>query len=321
MADSGCAMDINQAEISNIFNFATEQARTIVHLHWLVLGVCILIGATVMGLLGYASVKFRQRDSDAEPEQSPGDIKLEILWTVGPFLIVSFLGVMTAIVMHQINPSVGARQPDVIVIAHQWWWEYRYPKYGVVTANELYLPQGADYLLEIRAADVVHSFWVPDFGEKMDAIPGHPNHLFFKPLRAGVFIGSCSEYCGADHALMRIIVRVVPADAFSDWIKSQKEVPIAAGTPAAANGEKLFMSNTCSRCHEIAGTDAKAQVGPNLSHLADRKTIGTGIIPNDQANLAKWIINPQQFKPGCYMPKMRLTEKDATDIAAYLDGL
>jgi cytochrome c oxidase subunit 2 len=183
------------------------------------------------------------------------------------------------------------------------------------------LPEGVNSLLEIRSADVVHSFWVPDFGQKMDAIPGHPNDVFFTPIRKGLFTGSCSEYCGADHALMRILATVVSPQEFDAWTRSQLKVPAAQTDKTAQHGEELFVSKTCMQCHAIAGTKAAGQVGPDLTHLGDRQTIGAGLLPNNLENVTAWIRNPQQFKPGCHMPKMRLSKDDAHDIAVYLESL
>jgi len=314
-------MDLSTAQTTNIFNWATEQARTIVWLEWVNLAICMAILFTVIGLLTYAAIKFRGKAGDADPPHVEGNLKLEITWTVIPALIFLFLGVLTGTVMHDVNPPVGKRLPDVIVNAHQFWWEYSYPKTGVVTANELYLPEGADLLLEIRSADVIHSFWVPDFGQKMDAIPGHKNNLFLKPVRSGLFLGQCSEYCGAQHSLMRIVANVVPQKEFDTWTQSQLKVPAAPTDPTAKHGEELIMSKTCVQCHNIAGTKAVANVAPDLTHIADRKTLGSGLLENTTDNLTKWIMNPQQFKPGCYMPNMRLTESDAHDMAVYLENL
>jgi cytochrome c oxidase subunit 2 len=314
-------MDISSAQTTNIFNFATEQARTIVYLHLVDLFICFGILLTVVGLLTAVVLKFRRRPGDGEPEQSEGNVKLEITWTVIPTVIFLLLGVLTGIVMSIVNKPVGDRQPDVIVNGHQFWWEYRYPKSGAITANELYLPEGKDLLFEIRAADVIHSFWVPDFGEKMDAIPGHPNHLFLKPIRQGLFLGQCSEFCGAQHSLMRIMATVVSPKDFETWTQSQLKVPAAPTDKIAKHGEKLFMSNTCGQCHAIAGTKAAAQVAPDLTHISTRNTIGDGVIANNTENLARWIMNPQDFKPGCLMPKMRLSESEAHDIAVYLENL
>ncbi len=314
-------MDLSNAQISSIFHFATEQARTIVWLQYINLAICLGFFLTVVGLLTFVIFKFRQRPGDAEPHQSEGNTKLEITWTVIPTIIFLILGVLTFVVMKDVNPPAGKRLPDIIVIGHQYWWEYRYPKQGVVTANEFYLPVGTDLMLEVRGADVIHSFWVPDFGQKMDAIPGHPNKLFLKPIREGVFLGQCAEYCGSQHSLMRIIANVVPQKEFDKWIASQQAVPVTPQDPSSQHGQELFMSKTCVQCHRVAGTEAKALVAPDLTHIASRKTIGAGVIGNNVKNLTAWIMNPQQFKPGCLMPNMRLPEHDARDLAVYLENL
>jgi len=314
-------MDITNAEITNVFNFATTQAKAIVDLAYIHIGICLLFLVTVVGLTAYAVLKFRHREGDPEPEQHEGNLKLEIIWTVIPTLIFAYLGVLTGLVMYQVNPPVRSRQPDLIVTGHQFWWEYKYPKTGLVTANEFFIPVNADLLFEIRGADVIHSFWVPCFGQKMDGIPGHPNKLFLKPIKKGIFLGQCAEYCGDQHGLMRIIANVVEPKDFEKWQQSQLKVPAAPNDEAAKHGQELFMSRTCVQCHAIAGTAATARVAPDLTHLADRKSIGAGVIANNLENLSQWIKDPQKFKPGCYMPKMMLTEREAHDIAYYLENL
>jgi cytochrome c oxidase subunit 2 len=275
----------------------------------------------VTGLVTYVVIKFRHKEGDPEPPQPEGNLKFEIAWTVVPAIIFLALGVLTGFVMHDVSPPVGKRKPDVIVIGHQYWWEYQFPKTGVIAANEVYLPVGADMLFEVRGADVIHSWWVPAFGEKMDAIPGHPNNLFVKPIRTGMFLGQCAEFCGEQHGLMRIITNVVPQKDFDNWQQSQLKVPAQPTDKSAQHGKELFMNRTCVQCHAISGTQATARVAPDLTHIADRKTIGAGVIPNDLDNLTHWIMNPQQFKPGCQMPNMRLPESDAHDIAYYLENL
>jgi cytochrome c oxidase subunit 2 len=314
-------MDITNAQTSNIFSFATEQAKTIVQLHYIDLAMCFIILAIVAGLMTAIVLKFRHRGETDYPEQTHGNLKYEIGWTLVPTLTLIVMGILTAVVMHSVNPPIGKTQPDVIVVGHQWWWEYRYPKYGVVTANELYLPVGKNSLLELRAADVIHSFWVPNFGEKMDCIPGHTNNLFLQPTQVGVFTGSCSEYCGAQHGLMRILVNVVPQKDFETWIDTQKKVPAAPTEAHQVNGEKLLLAKTCMECHNVAGTAAVARVAPDLTHIATRRTLGSGVIANNMDNLTNWIMNPQTIKPGCMMPEMRLAKSDAHDIAAYLENL
>ncbi|PWT94154.1 MAG: cytochrome c oxidase subunit II [Candidatus Melainabacteria bacterium] len=314
-------MDLSSAQFTSIFNFATEQGRTLVDLLYLNLWICLGFLVTVAGLLIFGIIKYRHRPGDGEPDQTEGSTTLEIIWTAIPLVIFLYLGWLTFSVMGIVYPPAGKRQPDITVIGHQFWWEYRYPKSGVVTANELYLPLGSDLMLEIRGADVIHSFWVPGFGQKMDAIPGHPNNLFLKPIREGLFLGQCAEYCGSQHSLMRIMANVVSPKEFEAWTKSQAKVPAPPTDKTALHGRELFMSRTCIQCHSIAGTCATAQVAPDLTHIADRKTIGAGVIANNLENLTEWIMDPQQFKPGSLMPNMRLTKSEAHDIAFYLENL
>lgn len=316
-------MDIKNADFTSIFNVATSQNKALCDLHWFTLMICVLIGVVVAGLLVAVIVKFRtpENDDGSEPKQVHGNIKLEIIWTAIPLFIVIVLGALTAWVMWLVNPPAGNRQPDVVVIGHQWWWEYQYPKLGVVTANELWLPAGQEQLFEIRAADVVHSFWVPAFGQKMDAIPGHPTTMWLKPTKPGLFLGQCSEYCGQQHALMRIIAKVVTPEEFAAWAQAQAVVPSAPTDASAVHGKELFNNATCVECHRIAGTESTAQIGPDLTHIAQRSTLGAGVLPNDVDNLARWMQNPQHFKPGVNMPNMRLTDADAHDMATYLEGL
>lgn len=317
-------MDINNAEFTSIFNVASLQNRHLVDLHWFTLAICVLIAFVVTGLLIAVITKFRTADNDdgSEPRQISGNVRLEIIWTAVPLLIVTVLGILTAVVMLVVNPPVGNKKPDVIVVGHQWWWEYQYPKHGVTTANELYLPVGKNTLFEIRSADVVHSFWVVAFGQKMDAIPGHPTNMWVHPVKTGKFLGACSEYCGAQHSLMRIIANVVPQKDFDAWIEKQKAVPGEPTDPAAIRGKKLFNDATCVECHRVAGNDkATALIGPDLTHIAQRETLGTGVLENNTTNLTKWIQNPQPFKPGVNMPNMRLSDQDAHDISVYLESL
>jgi cytochrome c oxidase subunit 2 len=316
-------MDLKNADFTTIFNVATSQNKYLCDLHWFTLAICVLIGFVVTGLLIAVIVKFRTpaNDDGSEPKQVHGNIKLEIIWTAIPLLIVTVLGVLTAYVMFVTNPPAANKQPDVVVIGHQWWWEYRYPKLGVTTANELVLPVGQNQLLDIEAADVVHSWWVPAFGQKMDAIPGHPAKMWLNPTKTGLFLGTCSEFCGQQHSLMRIIAKVVTPQEFDAWVKAQQAIPEGPSDASAERGKQLFESATCVQCHRVAGTDAVAQIGPDLTHIAQRQTLGAGVLENNVDNLAKWMQNPQTFKPGVYMPNMRLTDEEAHDIATYLENL
>lgn len=305
----------------SVFNAQSPQAQEIAKLFYIDLAIAGVILLVVSTLILIAIFRFRQRPGQAEPVQDPGNPKLETLWTVLPSLVVVLLLVLTAHTMQIVNPPVGQRTPDVVVTAHQWWWAYHYPRSGVVTANELHLPAGTNCLLRIESADVIHDFWVPNLGAKMDAIPGHPNMLWITPHTPGVYLGTCAEFCGAEHALMGIRVVVQTPEDFARWEQAQLQVPVAPTGAEAGRGAQLFAAQTCSTCHLIAGTPAAGHVGPDLTHLAGRETLGAGVLANNLTNLMRWIQNPQAIKPGCHMPALRLTADEAHALAVYLGGL
>ncbi|MCX7010881.1 MAG: cytochrome c oxidase subunit II [Kiritimatiellaeota bacterium] len=290
---------------TSVFNPQSPQAQEIAQLFYIDLVVCAVILLIVATLVIVALIRFRQRPGQGEPYQDPGNPKLETLWTVVPSIVVLVLLVLTARTMHLVNPPVGHRTPNVIVTAHQWWWAYHYPQSGVITANELHMPAGTNWLLGIESADVIHSFWVPDLGAKMDAIPGHPNFLWITPHKTGVYLGTCAEYCGAEHALMGIRVVVQAPEEFAQWEREQLRMPAIPTGAEAERGAQLFAEKTCVSCHMIAGTQALGHVGPDLTHLADRDTLGSGVLANNVTNLTHWILHPQAIKPGCHMPALR----------------
>ncbi|MEJ2653468.1 MAG: cytochrome c oxidase subunit II [Gammaproteobacteria bacterium] len=306
---------------TSVFAPDSPQARAIERLFYFDLAIAAVIFAAVAGLVIAAVVRFRYRPGAPLPRQDEGNPKLETAWTIIPALILTALFIGTWRTMVFVNPPLHGRKPGMVVTAHQWWWEFRYPHSGVVTANELHLPVRVTSLLEVRTADVIHDFWVPDLGAKVDAIPNHPNYLWTKPSQTGIFLGTCAEFCGNEHALMGIRVIVQEPAAFSAWIQSQLVVPATPTNGVAGAGAKLFLTRTCENCHTIAGTAAKGTFGPNLTHLADRETIGAGVITNGLTNLTAWIHNPDRFKPGIYMPNLHLTESEAHAIAVYLEGL
>ncbi len=306
---------------TSVFDANSPQARAIARLFYFDLAISAVIFLTVASLVVYAVIRFRERPGQAKPFQDPGNPRLETLWTVVPALILLTLLVGTAYTMKIVNPPVVHPAPNVIVNAHQWWWEYRYPQSGVVTANELHLPVREKWLLQIESADVIHDFWVPNLAAKVDAIPRNQNYLWLTPSREGIFLGTCAEYCGRQHALMGIRVIVESPEKFAAWTRSQLRVPGKPAGPEAERGAKLFQEQTCMNCHAIAGTQAKSTVGPDLTHVGSRQTLGAGASPNNLEQLTAWIKDPQAIKPGCNMPSLKLTDSQARDIAVYLEAL
>ena len=324
-----CAGAARAQSPTNIFDPAATPARSIFVLSMLVLAVTLGIFLVVGGLLAYALVRFRHRPQDEarEPAQIYGSNQIELSWTVIPILIVVMLFLSTTRVIlgtEAIAKPAGAL--DVIVIGHQFWWEYRYPKYGIVTANELHVPVSdanhATYLT-MSSADVAHSFWVPRLAGKMDLIPNRINTMWIDPEQAGLYLGQCAQYCGTQHAKMLLRVYAQSPADFDAWAAQQKlpaRNDFFAGS-AAAEGEKVFMQNACINCHAIAGTVATGRFGPDLTHLASRDTIAAGAIENTPENLRKWIDDPNSMKPGSLMPSMHLSGKELDNITAYLTQL
>ena len=313
---------------TSIFAPVSTPATSIYGLSLFVLAVTGTIFIVVFGMLLYAAVKFRRRSGDnrREPLQIYGSDQLELAWTVIPVLIVLVLFMTSARVIHKVQ---DARRPpgaiEVTVIGHQFWWEYRYPRYGFVTANELHVPVSdpanpTPTFLELLSADTDHSFWIPRLAGKTDLIPNHPNSMWIEPQETGTFLGQCAQYCGTQHAKMLLRAYVESRDDFERWVKAQQQaVPQNTPlSPEAAEGREIFNSTACINCHAISGTVANGLFGPNLTHLMSRETIASGIAANTSANLRLWIHDPAAMKPGALMPAMNLTERDLDAVTAYM---
>jgi cytochrome c oxidase subunit II len=293
-----------------------------------VLAVTGTIFAIVFGLLLYAAVKFRKRANDdlREPLQIYGSDQLEMAWTVIPVLIVIVLFMTSARVIHAVE---DARRPpgtiEVTVIGHQFWWEYRYPQYGFVTANELHVPVSdpghpTPTFLKLLSADTDHSFWIPRLAGKTDLIPNHPNSTWIDPHEAGLYLGQCAQYCGTQHAKMLLRASVDSRPDFDRWVRGQQQIARdeSALSPEALEGRRVFHATACINCHAIAGTQADGRFGPDLTHLMSRETIASGVAPNTAAELRRWVQNPAAIKPGSLMPSMNLTDTELDEVTAYL---
>jgi len=316
---------------TNIFDPAATPAKSIFSLSMLVLSVTLVIFIVVAGLLVYALVRFRHRstDSDREPAQVYGSNQIELSWTVIPILIVVMLFLSTTRVILQTEASPKpAEAINVTVIGHQYWWEYSYPKQGVVTANELHIPisdpkRPTPTYLEMSSADVSHSFWVPRLAGKTDLIPNRVNTMWIDPPEAGLYLGQCAQYCGAQHAKMLLRVYAQSPADFAAWIEHQQK-PAAAdlsSNPVAEEGRTVFLHNACINCHTVRGTVANGRFGPDLTHLASRDTIASGPIENTPQNLRAWIADPNEMKPGSLMPSMHLNQHDLDVVTTYLTTL
>jgi cytochrome c oxidase subunit II len=314
----------NPDQIPNIFKPQSTPANSIFHLSLLVLAITGLIFAVVFSLLVYAVAKFRKRDEDdgREPPQVYGSNQVELAWTVIPILIVLVLFLATARVIHSIQDAPKPpRAIEVIAIGHQFWWEFRYPALGVVTANELHVPVSdpsnpTPTFLTLLSVDTDHSFWVPRLAGKTDLIPNRVNHTWIDPQQAGLYLGQCAQYCGTQHAKMLLRVYADSPQQFNEWVQEQRKP--ALHNDAVAEGRRIFEITACVNCHAVSGTIADGHFGPDLTHLMSRDTIASGAAPNTRENLRAWIQNPDTIKPGSLMPAMQLNEKDLDALTAYL---
>jgi cytochrome c oxidase subunit 2 len=304
---------------------ASPDAASISHLFFVVLLICTVILLVVVGLIATSVVRFRSAGPDL-PKQDFGSRRSEVIWAMLPVLIVLAFGAISVRLILSIITVPTARaaeagDADLVVVGHQWWWEVRYPVSGAVTANEIHIPVGRKLLVRVDSADVIHSFWVPQLGPKMDMVPGHPNFVWLQADRAGEYEGACSEFCGDQHAWMRFIVVAESAPQYDAWLARQAHPAIAPSGAAAQAGERFFFKQTCANCHAIGGTGAVANAAPDLTHVATRRQLAAGIIPNTRQDLARWLRNPQQIKPGCLMPNFSLDDEQVTQLVAYLEGL
>ena len=211
----------------------------------------------------------------------------------------------------------------VRINASQWWWGVRYlsndPSQVIETANEIHIPVGQPVRFELTSSDVIHSFWIPKLGGKMDVIPGQTNAMWLQADEPGRYRGQCSEYCGAQHAHMAMQVVAEAPEAYRQWRANQLRGALVPDGSVRA-GLSTFLDR-CAVCHAVRGTRAGGMVGPDLSHLMSRATLAAGLIPNTSGNLAAWIADPQAIKPGSRMPNLGLSGAELHSVLTFLQTL
>jgi cytochrome c oxidase subunit 2 len=302
-------------KLGGVFNASSPEMEAMADLTFFIIIIAVAIFGIISISIVYILIRFRSQPGViSEPRQDFGSTRVEIVWTVIPALIVGVFFFSTIRTMYAVNPPFGDREPDIKIIGHQWWWEINYPKSGVRTANEVHIPIGSKLLVRLESVDVIHDFWVPELAPKIDLVPGHINHIWLSASKTGTYLGACAEFCGVQHANMRIRVIAETQEDFDEWQKEQLRVPSMPTTGKAAQGAKLFQEKACVNCH-LTG------VGPDLTHLPSRQTLAAGALVNTPENLAKWLKNPEKFKPGSYMPNLKLTDAEVSALVAYLEAL
>jgi cytochrome c oxidase subunit 2 len=303
------------------------EAQKLADLFWVFFGVSVVVWLLVTAALVWAIVRRRpQRPdplaSDEARERRIGRVIAGCVAATGAVVIA--LTILSYFAQQGLSATLG-NALTISVAGHQWWWEVRYddPEPGRVflTANEIHVPIGQPVVVKLETRDVIHSFWIPSLAGKMDQINNHPNALQFTASRAGVYRGQCAEFCGQQHAKMAFFVVASPPEEFAAWRRKQIEPATSPRDPLRAAGLHVFLSRSCMACHTIRGTTAGGQAGPDLTHLASRRSIAAGTLPLTSGHLAAWIVDPQHVKPGAQMPSTPLSGAELNALVAYLMGL
>jgi len=320
-----------QAQPQDVLAPAGPQAAHIQSLWNLTVVVCSIVFAAVLGALVYVLWRRPRADISALPDLSV-HMKPEsaAMRSVGGAVVASVLLLLLLIVASVLTDRALAHLSlrdalHVQITANQWWWEARYDDEQAsnvfTTANELHIPAGRPVIFSLRSNDVIHSFWVPNLHGKKDLIPGRTATLQLQADRPGVYRGQCAEFCGLQHSFMALRVVVESQAQYEPWAQGQRQPAPEPNDESKQRGRDLFLGTSCAMCHAIQGTDASARRGPDLTHLASRQTIAAGTLHNTPDNLARWIRNPQQFKPGANMPATNLSDDELKALVAYLVSL
>lgn len=294
-------------------------AARIASLWWILLAAGSAIFVVVMVLLAVALL----RRSDRATLHAPaGGTRMILLGGVAmPIVVLSGVLALTVNTLLALSAPAANDEMVVEVIGHQFWWEVRYPGHNVLTANEIHIPAGTPVRVRLASQDVIHSFWAPELHGKLDMIPGQTNTLWLQADRPGVFKGVCAEFCGVQHAKMTFLVIAQPQAEFAAWIAQQQRPAMLPIEPIAQRGLEVFLRAGCVECHTVRGTDATGNLGPELTHVGSRRTLGAGIMANNPGNLGGWIAGPQHIKPGSLMPPTPLAGDDLQALVTYLSGL
>ncbi len=322
---SGCSLNSHQSAL----NPSGPQAAKIESLWWFSLWTAGVVYAVTIAALLYAAFHRRRHAGtpvvDVPAESHRGALAW-VLWAVlaTVLILLAFL-VVDLFTSRSLAAIERPRAMVVKVAARQWWWEVQYmdtvPSRTLTTANEIHSPVGRPVLVELTSADVIHSFWVPNLHGKRDNVPGAKNRLWLQADTAGVYRGECAEFCGYQHAKMSFLVIAEPQERFDQWYAEQ----LADATPPTDSlrkkGQDVFLGNACAMCHAVRGTMALAEVGPDLTHVAGRRTLAAGLLPNTPGHLGGWIANPQALKPGNRMPRVPLSRSEFQLIHRYVQSL
>ncbi len=301
-------------------------AGRIADLWWLMLVVAAAVFLLVLGTLLRA---FTHPGFRAEPRTSSDD-RVATKWILAggvalPAVVLAPLFVFSLYTFAGLTPPEGGEAMDVVITGKQWWWDVEYPgekpEDRLRSANEIHIPVGRPVRIQLRSTDVIHSFWAPALQGKMDLVPGQVNTTWIQADSPGVYRGECAEYCGLQHARMQFRVVAHTAPDFATWMEAHRKPSALPADSLARTGQAVFLTSGCAFCHTVRGTPARGTAGPDLTHLASRRTLAAGTLPNSKGHLAGWIGNPQAVKPGNKMPQIPLTPEELHALLGYLGTL
>jgi cytochrome c oxidase subunit II len=295
-------------------------AAHIADLWWLLLGMGGGVFVGVMIFLLFALFR-RRREGHATNSMLKGSRIVLYGGIVMPSVVLLAVFGFTLATLNALSMPEIPEEDTVHIVGHQWWWEVRYPHQQIITANEIHIPAGRPVRVVLSSDDVIHSFWVPELHGKLDLVPGQTNEFWIEADEPGVYYGACAEFCGVQHAKMALLVIAEPREQYAAWLEAQRLPASAPDDSLALRGQQVFLGSTCIYCHTVAGTQATGALGPDLTHLAGRRTLASVTVPNNRGNLGGWIVDPQHVKPGTLMPPTPLTGSDLQALLAYLETL
>jgi cytochrome c oxidase subunit II len=324
---TGCAPATNMTGVPNALDTRGPISSVIAFEWWIQFALGMVVYIVVVGILLYIIFNRGIRDRgtrDVEIVRDPGNQGISwILWGGVIIPVVILAGLLGLSIFSHISLAAPDEAPvlRVEVTGHRWWWEVRYPDEGIVSANEIHIPVGRPVEIHLTSRDVIHSFWVPQLAGKLDLNPGETNSMWLQANEPGIYRGICAEFCGLQHANMQFVVVASSEADFQEFLERESQHAPEPEDEQAIFGQQVFLNSSCVYCHTIRGTDATGELGPDLTHIASRLTIGAGILENNRGNLAGWIVDPQTFKPGNLMPPNPMTGEELQALLAYLDTL
>jgi cytochrome c oxidase subunit 2 len=296
-----------------------RQAREIADMAWLLFAMAggVMTVVLMVVALALSAPAAARRILAGSPAVVIGGIAF-------PVVVLSFL-LFYGLRLTESESRGGDADLRISVTGEQWWWRVTYSDANgkpIRSANEIRIPVGADVEFTLETADVIHAFWVPSLGGKVDMVPGRTNRLTLRADRAGRYRGQCAEYCGGPHAWMGLSVVAMPGEDFADWLEAEAATGMTPADDTAWAGRELFLASGCGACHTVRGTNATGTIGPDLTHFGSRRSVGVDTLPLTPENTRAFIVNGQHIKPGNRMPPFGIfSENELAQLSAYLAGL